>query len=72
MAQLTESDKIIRARKFDLIRSKTEAKKLAETIKEGKEKVDSSNLFVQSQLILANSGQIDDNVRLRYFQCYPS
>jgi hypothetical protein len=39
MANLTENDKLIRSRKFELVRSRTEAKRLAEIIKDGKEKV---------------------------------
>lgn len=46
MAQLTENDKIIRAKKFELIRSKTEAKRLAETIREGKEKQTPDKLMI--------------------------
>ncbi|KAI6184523.1 hypothetical protein M3Y97_00605600 [Aphelenchoides bicaudatus] len=71
MVQLTENDKTIRAKKFDLIRSKTEAKKLAETIRDGKETQTPDKLMIMLGSDISNVTQVDLFMLLEWVQTLP-
>ncbi|CAD5210197.1 unnamed protein product [Bursaphelenchus okinawaensis] len=72
ISQLTENDKATRAKKFDLIRSRTEAKRLAKTVKAGDEGEDMDKpLMIMLGPDISTVTQIDLQMLLEWTKTLP-
>ena len=71
MELLTASDKNIRSRKFELIRSRSEAVKLADVIKAGKQAQSHDKLMIMLGSDISNVTQVDLLTLLEWAQTLP-